>query len=81
MAVDPGSCEKAGYNKEDKEEGRLTIRAEIGEEDSVFGPGDLALSLRDGVQPPGIAQRGGRDDEVSDQPANLEVVGLQRNPR
>ena len=59
----------------------ITVFAEVRQEDPVLGPCDLALSLRDGVEPLGVAQLGGRDDEVPHLSADLELIGLQRNSR
>ena len=53
----------------------------VRQEDSALGPGDLALGGRDGVEPLGVAQLAGLDDEVPDQSADLEALGFQRNPR
>ena len=37
--------------------------------------------MRDGVEPPGVAELAGLDDEVSDQPTDLEALSLQWNSR
>ena len=75
---------EAGGDSEDedeREEARLTVSAEICEEDSLLRPGDLTLGLGDGVVPPDVAQLGGLDDEVSGKSADLELIDLQRNSK
>ena len=83
VAVDPGTWDGRGHSedKDEREEARLTVSAEVSEEDSLLRPGDLALGLGDGVEPLDVPQLGGLDDEVSGQSADLEGVGLQRNSR
>ena len=67
--------------KLDNEGEKLTIGAEVRQEDPVLTPGDLALGLRDGVVPLLIAQLGGLDDEITDHSANLELISPQWNSR
>ena len=67
--------------KLDNEDEKLTIGAEVRQEDPVLTPGDLALGLRDGVEPLDVAQLGRLDDEITSSSADLELISRQWNSR